>query len=45
MPQLVDARRWQSEEVAADVVRIGGPGARLVRFDGAERFDVLPLLV
>ena len=24
---------------------IGGPGARLVRYDGAERFDVLPLLV
>jgi uncharacterized protein YcbX len=42
---LVDGRPWKSPEVAADVVKIGGPGARLVRFDGAERFDVLPLLV
>lgn len=42
---LVDGRRWDSSEVAAEVADIGGPGARLVRFDGAERFDVLPLLV
>jgi uncharacterized protein YcbX len=42
---LVDGRPWRSPEVAADVVDIAGPGARLVRFDGPERFDVLPLLV
>jgi uncharacterized protein len=42
---LVDHRRWDSPDVAADVVDIGGPGARLVRYEGAERFDVLPLLV
>ena len=42
---LVDGRPWQSAEVAAEVVDIVGPGAKLVRFDGAERFDVLPLLV
>ena len=42
---LVDGRPWKSAEVAAAVVDIVGPGARLVRFDGAERFDVLPLLV
>jgi uncharacterized protein len=42
---LVDGRPWRSPEVAAAVAAIGGPGARLVRFDGAERFDVLPLLV
>jgi hypothetical protein len=42
---LVDGRPWNSPEVAADVVDIAGPGARLVRYDGAERFDVLPLLV
>ena len=42
---MVDHRRWDTPEVAADVVDIAGPGARLVRFDGAERFDVLPLLV
>ena len=41
----MDGRPWNSPEVAADVVEIGGPGAKLVRFDGAERFDVLPLLV
>jgi uncharacterized protein YcbX len=42
---LVDGRPWKSPEVAAEVVDIGGSGARLVRYDGAERFDVLPLLV
>ena len=42
---LVDGRPWRSPEVAADVADIGGTGARLVRFDGPERFDVLPLLV
>jgi hypothetical protein len=41
----VDGRPWRSPEVAADVVAIAGKGARLVRFDGPERFDVLPLLV
>ncbi len=42
---LVDGRPWDSPEIAAEVVVIGGPGAKLVRFEGAERFDVLPLLV
>jgi len=42
---LVDGRPWNSAEVAAEVEDIGGPGARLVRYDGVERFDVLPLLV
>jgi uncharacterized protein YcbX len=42
---LVDGRAWDSPEVAADVVAIAGPGAKLVRFEGPERFDVLPLLV
>jgi len=41
----VDGRPWDSLEVAADVVDIVGPGAKLVQYDGAERFDVLPLLV
>jgi uncharacterized protein YcbX len=41
----VDNRPWESPEVAAEVVDIVGPGAKLVRYDGAERFDVLPLLV
>ena len=41
----VDGRPWDSPEVAAEVAAIAGPGARLVRDDGAGRFDVLPLLV
>jgi uncharacterized protein len=42
---MVDHRRWDAPEVAAEVVDIAGPGVRLVPYDGAERFDVLPLLV
>ncbi len=42
---LVDGRPWQTSEVAQDVVAAVGSGARLVRDDGVERFDVLPLLV
>jgi hypothetical protein len=42
---MVDGRPWDSPQVAAEVVDIAGPGAKLVRYDGAERFDVLPLLV
>ena len=42
---LVDGQPWNSPEVAAEVVEIVGPGAKLVHYDGIERFDVLPLLV
>ncbi len=42
---LVDGQVWNSPEIAAHVVEIAGPGAQLVRYDGADRFDVLPLLV
>jgi len=42
---LVDGRAWDAPEVAAEVADIAGPEARLVRYEGAERFDVLPLLV
>lgn len=42
---LVDGRPWRSEDVARDVVRAAGPGARLVRGDDPGRFDILPLLV
>jgi uncharacterized protein YcbX len=42
---LVDGRPWHSPEVGAEVVAIAGPRAKLVRHDGVERFDVLPLLV
>jgi hypothetical protein len=42
---LVDGRPWTDPGVRADIERIVGPGARLVRDDSADRFDVLPLLV
>jgi len=42
---LVDGRPWMDASVLADVRRIAGPRAELLRFDGEERFDVLPLLV
>lgn len=42
---MVDGRSWDNPTVSAEVVDIAGPGAKLVRYDGAERFDVLPLLV
>ncbi|MDE3118238.1 MAG: MOSC N-terminal beta barrel domain-containing protein [Nitrospirota bacterium] len=36
---------WTKPEVRRDIVDIVGPGARLVRDDSGDRFDVLPLLV
>ncbi len=42
---LVDGLPWDAPEVTAAVERAAGPGARIVRASGAERFDVLPLLV
>jgi uncharacterized protein len=42
---LVDGRPWQGREVAFEIEDIVGPGARLVRYDGLQRFDVLPLLI
>jgi uncharacterized protein YcbX len=42
---LVDGRPWAGEETAAAVRAAAGPGARLVRAGGNERFDILPLLV
>jgi uncharacterized protein YcbX len=42
---LVDGRPWGDPRVLAEVRQIAGPGATLVRDDGVDRFDVLPLLV
>ena len=42
---FVDGLPWESPEVAARVESAVAPGARLKRFDGVERFDILPLLV
>jgi uncharacterized protein YcbX len=41
----VNGAPWNSPEAAAAVQGVVGDGARLVRWDGPERFDVLPLLV
>jgi uncharacterized protein YcbX len=41
----VDGWPWSSPEAAALIARAAGPATRLDRFVGAERFDVLPLLV
>lgn len=42
---LVDGRRWTDAGVLADVRRIAGPRALLMRDEGPDRFDILPLLV
>jgi uncharacterized protein len=42
---LVDGLPWHSAEVGQRVEAAVGLGARLERFDGPERFDILPLLV
>jgi uncharacterized protein len=42
---LVDGLPWHSREVGERIEAAVAPGARLDRFDGPERFDVLPLLV
>ena len=42
---LVNGHPWTAPEVAAAIEAAAGPGARLVRHDGPDRFDVLPLLV
>jgi uncharacterized protein YcbX len=42
---LVDGLPWRSREVGELVEAAVGPGARVERFDGPERFDILPLLV
>src|SRR5262249_9628784 len=42
---LGNGQPWHSPEVGWAVRRAVGTGARLGRFEGAERFDVLPLLV
>jgi hypothetical protein len=42
---LVDGAPWTGSETNRIAVDVVGPGARLIRDDTAERFDVLPLLV
>ena len=42
---LVDGQPWTDPAVLAAVKQIVGPGAKLVRDDSLDRFDILPLLV
>jgi uncharacterized protein len=42
---LIDGRPWAAPEAAAAVRAAAGPEASLARYEGPERFDVLPLLV
>ena len=42
---MIDGRPWDGPVASTDVIAIAGSGARLVRDDSADRFDVLPLLV
>src|SRR5258707_2755374 len=42
---LVDGLPWSAPGSAAAVRTVAGPEARLVRYEGPERFDVLSLLV
>jgi uncharacterized protein len=42
---LVEGSPWDHPDAAAAVRAVAGPGAELIRYEGRERFDVLPLLV
>ena len=42
---LVNGLPWTDPNVLASVRQVAGPGARLVRDDSLNRFDILPLLV
>lgn len=42
---LVNGKPWDDPEIAEAVRAAAGPKAHLVRYDGPERFDVLPLLI
>lgn len=42
---LVDGQPWNSPEILDRIRAAAGPDAALARYDGLERFDVLPLLV
>jgi uncharacterized protein len=42
---LINGRPWDDPESARAVLDAAGPHARLIPWDGLERFDILPLLV
>src|SRR5919108_3628612 len=42
---LINGKPWDDLESARAIMLAAGPSARLISWDGLERFDVLPLLV
>ena len=42
---LIEGQAWDSPESARAIIAAAGPRARLIAWDGPERFDILPLLV
>src|SRR5262245_5149400 len=42
---VVDDVLWNQPEVLRQVIDIAGAGAKLVRDESAQRFDILPLLI
>ena len=42
---LINGRPWDDSESQQAIISAAGPNARLIEWNGLERFDVLPLLV
>ena len=42
---LINGRSWDDSETEQAIISAAGPNARLIEWDGLERFDILPLLV
>src|SRR5262245_5926624 len=42
---FINGKPWDDPEAARAIMLAAGPSARLIEWDGLERFDVLPLLV
>ena len=42
---LINGRPWDAPETEQAIITAAGPQARLIEWDGLERFDILPLLV
>jgi len=42
---LINGHPWEAEESAQAVISAAGSNARIIEYDGLERFDILPLLV
>ena len=42
---LINSLPWNDSESANMIISAAGPNARLIEWDGPERFDILPLLV